>query len=82
MLLGFLKIWNSCTTNPPTEGAGVAFHLAPTPAVQPHLFKPAGIEAPTDAALTGYRSYQHPLCSNMKSIQCNIGSKEALMASY
>lgn len=73
--------FTSCTTNPPSEGAGVAFHLAPNPAVQPHLFKPAGVEAPTDAALIGYRSNQHPLCSKMKSVQSNIGSKETLKAS-
>lgn len=67
-------IWNSCNTNPRPGGAGVVFQLAPAPAVQPGLFKPAGTEAPTDAALIGYQTLQ--------SVQRTIGAKEALAASF
>lgn len=56
------RCWNRCNTHPQPGGAGVAFRLAPAPAVQPGLFKPAGTEAPTDAALIGYQS-DHPVSS-------------------
>lgn len=61
-LLSAAKFLCFLMENPQPGGAGVAFQLARAPAVQPGLFKPAGTEAPTDAALTSYQSY-HQVCS-------------------